>query len=219
MLWPLTSVWVRLGLVPRRLTRSLSSKPPSLALDELMLTPGRRCSVSATFLAGSLPMSSAVTTSTCEAASFFSASDSASLSRMPVTVMVASSLAFSLRGAVFWLASCACSVPARHRPAMMLAANSVLRCDMVSSPQSQIGNGCCVCRATAAGEVAGQLPGGVERRLRGCCVSKTSDRRQVSAVRRNGRPDTAPPRRSRRAGRAPSGVPEPVADRRASRPC
>ena len=35
------SVWVRLGLVPRRLTRSDSSKPPSSALDELMFTPGR----------------------------------------------------------------------------------------------------------------------------------------------------------------------------------
>ena len=89
-----------LGLVPRRLTRSFSSKPPSLALDELMLMPGRRCSVSATFLAGSLPMSSAVITSMCESAAFFRFSDSASESRIPTTVTVPSSLALALSAAV-----------------------------------------------------------------------------------------------------------------------
>ena len=48
--------------------------PPEL---ELMLTPGRRCTVSATFLAGSLPTSSAVTTSTTASAFFLLPSDEA----------------------------------------------------------------------------------------------------------------------------------------------
>src|SRR6185312_10149346 len=144
MVWPLTRVWVMLGLVPRRLTRSFSSKPPSLALAELMLTPGRRCSVSATFFTGSLPMSSAVTTSMCEFASFFSASEAASVARMPVTVTDGSSVTFFLAAALFWalpwlfgfcVLSCAYAPTDRHRPATMLAASSVLRWFMMSSPQ------------------------------------------------------------------------------------
>ncbi|CAM5428468.1 hypothetical protein [Rhodanobacter lindaniclasticus] len=81
-------------------------------------------------MAGSLPMSSAVTTSTCESAAFFSASDSASLSRMPTTVTAASSLTSDFFG---WLAaaaavlSCAYNAPETHRPVMMLAASNVLR--------------------------------------------------------------------------------------------
>ena len=75
MLWPLISVWVRLGLVPRMLTRSFSSKPPSLAPAELMVMPGTRCRESAMFLSGILPMSSAVTTSITESAVRLSSRD------------------------------------------------------------------------------------------------------------------------------------------------
>lgn len=82
---PLIMVWVRLGLVPRRLTRSFSSKPPSPAPAELMVTPGRRCSESATFLSGILPMSSAVITSTTETEFFLWLIDCSSAARMPVT--------------------------------------------------------------------------------------------------------------------------------------
>src|SRR5436190_1827228 len=84
-LWPLMSVWVRLGLVPRRLTRSDSSKPPSSALDELMFTPGRPRRASATLCAGSLPTSSAVTTSRRASALRLTSSDFWRLARMPVT--------------------------------------------------------------------------------------------------------------------------------------
>jgi hypothetical protein len=48
-LWPLIRVWVRLGLVPRRLTRSASSKPPSSAEDYRMFTPGMKSKFSAKF--------------------------------------------------------------------------------------------------------------------------------------------------------------------------
>ena len=58
------------------LTRSFSSKPPSLALAELIVTPGTRDSESATFLSGILPMSSAVMTSTTEVAARLVSSDS-----------------------------------------------------------------------------------------------------------------------------------------------
>src|ERR1700760_3492045 len=64
--WPLMSVCVRLGLGPRIEARSFSEKPPSPPADDAMLTPGTRWMASATFLSGSLPMSSAVTTSTTE---------------------------------------------------------------------------------------------------------------------------------------------------------
>jgi hypothetical protein len=64
----LISVSVRLGLVQRMLTGSFSSKPPSLALAELIVTPGTRAGESATFLSGILPMSSALMTSMCESA-------------------------------------------------------------------------------------------------------------------------------------------------------
>jgi len=45
------------------LTRSFSSKPPSLAPAALVVMPGKRARESATFLSGILPMSSAVITS------------------------------------------------------------------------------------------------------------------------------------------------------------
>jgi len=83
--WPLISVCVRLGLVPRMLTRSFSEKPPSPPADDAMLTPGTRWIASATFLSGSLPMSSAVTTSTTESALRFFASEASSDARRPVT--------------------------------------------------------------------------------------------------------------------------------------
>ncbi len=84
-MWPLTSVCVRLGLVPRIDTRSFSEKPPSPPADDAMLTPGTRCSASATFLSGSLPTSSAVITSTTESALRFLASEASSDARRPVT--------------------------------------------------------------------------------------------------------------------------------------
>ena len=58
--WPFTKVCVRLGLVPRKLTRSFSSKPPEPPACELIVTPVTRCRESAMFLSGILPMSSAV---------------------------------------------------------------------------------------------------------------------------------------------------------------
>ena len=94
------SVWVRLALVPRMLTRSFSEKPPSPPAPELMLTPGMRCTASATFLSGSLPMSSAVITSTTESALRFWFSDCSRDARMPVTVTVSSVVAG--RGSACW---------------------------------------------------------------------------------------------------------------------
>jgi hypothetical protein len=82
-LWPFKSVCVRLGFVPRMLMRSFSSKPPSFALAELIVTPGRRASESATFLSGILPMSSAVTTSMTELAWRLASSDFSFETRMP----------------------------------------------------------------------------------------------------------------------------------------
>src|SRR5471032_1525876 len=49
-LWPLISVCVSEGEVPRMLTRLASANAPSPPELELMLTPGRRCTVSAPFL-------------------------------------------------------------------------------------------------------------------------------------------------------------------------
>ena len=86
--WPLMSVCVRLGLVPRRLTRSFSSKPPEPPACELMVTPGTRCSESAMFLSGILPISSAVITSTTESALRLVSSDFSTEARIPVTVTV-----------------------------------------------------------------------------------------------------------------------------------
>ena len=88
--WPLIRVCVRLALVPRIDTRSFSSKPPSLAPAELMVTPGTRCSESAMFLSGILPMSSAVMTSTCVSALRLRLSDFSCEARMPVTTTVSS---------------------------------------------------------------------------------------------------------------------------------
>ncbi len=79
--------------MPRMLMRSFSSKPPSLALAELTVTPGTRDSESATFLSGILPMSSAEMTSTTrDRASRLDSSDSSFEWRMPET-MISSSLA------------------------------------------------------------------------------------------------------------------------------
>ena len=70
------------------LTRSFSSKPPSPPDAELIVTPGTRCTASAMFLSGSLPMSSAVTTSTTESALRLVSSERSSENRKPVTVIV-----------------------------------------------------------------------------------------------------------------------------------
>ncbi len=83
-LWPLISVCVSDGAVPRMLTRLASAKAPSPPELELMLTPGSRCTVSATFLAGSLPTSSAVTTSTTVSAPFLLLRELAYDARMPL---------------------------------------------------------------------------------------------------------------------------------------
>ncbi len=93
--WPLTRVCVRLGLVPRMLTRSFSSKPPEPPDCELMVTPGTRCTASATLRSGILPISSAVITSTTESALRFVSSDFSREARIPVTVIVS------------WVATCA----------------------------------------------------------------------------------------------------------------
>ena len=100
-LWPLISVCVRLGLVPRMLTRSFSSKPPSPPAAELVFTPGMRWIASATFLSGILPMSSAVMTSTTESALRLAASDCSRDARMPVTTTV-SSLVVGLAALAAW---------------------------------------------------------------------------------------------------------------------
>jgi hypothetical protein len=74
------------------LTRSFSSKPPSVAPAELVVIPGRRDKESATFLSGILPMSSAVTTSMISVEARFAASDSSTDLRMPVTTISWSAL-------------------------------------------------------------------------------------------------------------------------------
>src|ERR1700741_1174837 len=114
-LWPLTSVCVSDGAVPRMLTRLASAKAPSPPEFELMLTPGRRCTVSATFLAGSLPMSSAVTTSTTVSAPFLWFSDDAYDERMPVPSTVWTSSAAAAAEAADaggWAAGAACCAQA-----------------------------------------------------------------------------------------------------------
>src|ERR1051325_1767299 len=112
-LWPLTSVCVSDGAVPRMLTRFASAKAPSPPELELMLTPGRRCTVSATFLAGSLPTSSAVTTSTTESALFLLLSEEAYDARRPLisTVWVPSTAA-GAADAAGWGAGAACCAQA-----------------------------------------------------------------------------------------------------------
>jgi hypothetical protein len=74
------------------LTRSFSSKPPSLAPAELVVMPGTRARESATFLSGILPMSSAVTTSTTSTDLRFASMDSSDDLRMPVTTISSSEL-------------------------------------------------------------------------------------------------------------------------------
>src|SRR6266480_4947201 len=78
-------VWVRLGPVPRMLTRSFSSKPPSVAPAELIVTPDTRFRESAMFLSGILPTSSEVITSSTESAARFCSSDFSREARIPVT--------------------------------------------------------------------------------------------------------------------------------------
>src|SRR5690606_812095 len=136
MVWPLTRVWVRLGLVPRRLTRSASSKPPSLALDEAMLTPGSWRRVSATFLAGSLPTSSEVTSSTWVLASRLASIAFSMLPRMPVTTTASRSLASCVADAdglasCCRLASCASATPAMPSAMAILMVNAFLRTFML----------------------------------------------------------------------------------------
>src|SRR5690606_12139130 len=126
-LCPLIRVWVRLGLVPRRLTRSASSKPPSSAEEELMFTPGRRCRVSATLCAGSLPTSSAVTTSRRASASRLVSRERSIEPRMPVTTTVSSSVACCR-------ASCACTPADMARPVRIAALSADLQCFMMSLP-------------------------------------------------------------------------------------
>jgi len=105
MAWPLNRVCCKLGLVPRRLTRSFSPKPPSPPADDWVFTPGRRWIASATLRSGILPISSAVTTSTTESALRFCFSDFSSEARTPVTVTTVDT---SSAGA-----SCACAEKAR----------------------------------------------------------------------------------------------------------
>ena len=111
-LWPLISVCVSDGAVPRMLTRLASAKAPSPPEFELMLTPGRRCTVSATFLAGSLPMSSAVTTSTTASAPFLLDSDDAYDARMPLTSTTCTSATGGTADAAGWGAGAACCAKA-----------------------------------------------------------------------------------------------------------
>src|SRR6185369_8845482 len=90
--------------------------------SRLMRTPGMRCSASATFLSGNLPMSSAVRTSEMTDEARLARIDAAAEPRMPV--MTISPLPVSLGGAWTspdgaalvggWFGSvdCACAVPA-----------------------------------------------------------------------------------------------------------
>jgi hypothetical protein len=127
--WPFTNVCVRLGLVPRMLTRSFSSKPPEPPDCELMVTPGTRCTASAMFLSGILPMSSAVTTSTTASALRLVSSDFSREARMPVTVMVSSGVALSPeRGC------CACAWKATPRKASATADATGVGLNFMLSP-------------------------------------------------------------------------------------
>src|SRR6187402_2438647 len=81
------------------LTRSFSSKPPSLALAELVVTPAMRVRESATFLSGILPMSSALTTSTTLVVAFLASRDCSTEARIPVTTTSSIVLVSALEGA------------------------------------------------------------------------------------------------------------------------
>ena len=67
------------------------------------------------------------------------------------------------------------AMPAKHRLAMMLAANNFLRCDMVSSPQRQVSNGCFLVLPLPV-ELLGECPVCVERLLLRCCRFKIAVR-------------------------------------------
>src|SRR5471032_2654522 len=114
MVWPLIRVCVRLGLVPRMLTRLFSEKPPSPPADDEMFTPGTRCTASATFLSGSLPMSSALTTSMTESLLRFWLSDCSSDARIPVTTTAC------MEGSVA-AACCACAAMLKDNKATAAA--------------------------------------------------------------------------------------------------
>ncbi len=77
--WPSSRVRVRLGAVPRTLTRSPSPN------SRLTVTPGTRCKASATFLSGNLPTSSAVIESTTASALRLVWIEASCAARMPVT--------------------------------------------------------------------------------------------------------------------------------------
>src|SRR5687767_9125456 len=131
---PLMVTRFRLGLVPRIDTRSASSL--ASARPYWTFTPVRRESASSMFLSGILPMSSAVTTSTLVAASFFTAIDFSSEARMPVTSIFSRAWAVLAFSAVFFSSSalvagvsgavCACEPPAIAIRASHTAATSGL---------------------------------------------------------------------------------------------
>ena len=153
MEWPLTVVRVSDGALPRILARSDSSKPPSAPAASAMFTPGNWAMVSATFLAGSLPMSMADTTSTCELAAFLVSIDSACAARTPTTWMVESCCGVSLVPGLFWsdgawaccwspdvvwfcgAAPCACA-PAANISAVAMLAESILLRSFMTYPLS-----------------------------------------------------------------------------------
>ncbi len=87
-----------------------------------MATPGMIVIASATLVAGNLPTSSAVMTSTMASALRLVSSDCCRLARMPVTTTLSSSVA-SPAAAGAGEASCACAVMLRH---ITIAADSAV---------------------------------------------------------------------------------------------
>src|SRR5690606_11042875 len=120
--WPLSRVRLSAGSVPR--IETFSPCPKALS----MVTPGMMVIASATLVAGNLPTSSAVTTSTMASASRLASRACLRLPRMPTTVTVSSSVA---PGAV---ASCAWACIARPMQATIAAERTDLRCFMMSLP-------------------------------------------------------------------------------------
>src|SRR6185437_15535616 len=160
-MWPLIVVNVSDGALPRMLARSASSKPPSAPAASAMFTPGSWAMVSATSLAGSLPMSTAETTSTCELAAFLVSSDNACAARTPTTWMVCNcwtvSFFFCVESvcapvpacgwslAVDWPcgeAFCAWAAAANNSAVAMLAESMLLRNFMTYPFSRSPGDGC-----------------------------------------------------------------------------
>src|SRR6185312_1077227 len=155
---PLIVVNVSDGALPRMLARSASSKPPSEPAASAMFTPGNCAMVSATFLAGSLPMSTADTTSTCELAAFLVSSDSACAARTPTTCTVPSVCAVCFLSAaclslvacdwsvlLVWFcgeAFCAWAAAANNSAVAMLAESMLLRNFMTYPCSRSPGDGC-----------------------------------------------------------------------------